>query len=153
MSSTWQQQSKTMDHSLREGFKNPRHGNFPLRKKSIKNWPKKISFFGNGLSEYRYLLSTKWHRYSLRLVTPLAGDLGLTYASTELWWYHFIISFSEISICTHISLILVGSACCRPSDGLLSSSSCHLGITPLPDSFFSSCVGFLLSSPLPPEPL
>ena len=61
---------------IREGFKKPRHGNFPLRggdprgippfsvkKKSIKNWPKngvfwaknavfgeKISVFGNGSS-------------------------------------------------------------------------------------------------------
>ena len=44
----------------------------------------KLPTFWEYMSEYRYLLSTKWHRYSLRLVTPLAGDLGLTYASTEL---------------------------------------------------------------------
>ena len=35
-------------------------------------------------SEYRYLLSTTRHTYSLRLVAPLTGDLGLTYIIAEL---------------------------------------------------------------------
>ena len=45
-------------------------------------------------SEYRYLLSTKRHTYSLRLVAPLTGDLGclcpnFTFRSPGFWniWF------------------------------------------------------------------